>query len=76
MLPAFSAFSLLSNDTKVGGSSIGSPGRIREMLDLVAEKKINPWIEARPMEKANEAMVDMLNNKARYRYVLVNEKHL
>jgi alcohol dehydrogenase (NADP+) len=75
-LPSFSAGALLSNDTKIGGNSIGSPDRIREMLNFVAEKKISCWIETRPMEEANQAIVDMENNKARYRICLVNEKHL
>ncbi|KAH0847973.1 hypothetical protein AYO21_03659 [Fonsecaea monophora] len=61
---------------KLAGSMIGAPGEIREMLQLAAEKNVKPWVEERPMKDANQAMVDMDNGKARYRYVLVNEDHL
>lgn len=74
VIPPFSAFSLIVKGVKFGGSLIGSPKEIREMLELAAEKKIKPWIEERPMEEANKAIVDMENGDARYRYVLCNGK--
>jgi D-arabinose 1-dehydrogenase-like Zn-dependent alcohol dehydrogenase len=43
------------------------------MLQLAADKKIQPWVEERPMKEANKAIVDMEEGVARYRYVLVNE---
>lgn len=61
---------------KMGGSLIGSPGQIKEMLELVAEKKIKPLIQTRSMKDANQAIVDMKAGRARYRYVLVNEKNV
>ncbi|KAL2809995.1 chaperonin 10-like protein [Aspergillus granulosus] len=64
---------LIMNGVKLGGSLIGSPEVIREMLQLAADKKIQPWIEERPMKEANKAIVDMEEGVARYRYVLVNE---
>lgn len=67
------AFSLIFKGIKLGGSLIGSPDEIREMLELAAAKKIKPWIEERPMKEANQAILDMDAGKARYRYVLVNE---
>ncbi|KAJ5721972.1 NADP-dependent alcohol dehydrogenase 7 [Penicillium malachiteum] len=67
------AFSLLMKGIKLGGSLIGSPDEIREMLDLAAAKKVKPWIEERPMKEANQAIQDMDAGKARFRYVLVNE---
>jgi alcohol dehydrogenase (NADP+) len=75
-LPGFSAFALIAKNAKLGGSSIGSPEVIKEMLELVASKGIQPWVETRPMEDANQAIVDMEAGKARYRYTLVNKKHL
>ncbi|KAJ5909235.1 NADP-dependent alcohol dehydrogenase 7 [Penicillium taxi] len=66
------AFSLIAKGIKLAGSMIGSPAEIREMLDLVAAKKIKPWIEERPMKDANQAILDMTAGKARYRLVLVN----
>lgn len=74
-LPGFSAFSLLPKRCKIGGSMIGSPAEIEEMLALVVKKNLKPWIQQHPMKEANKAIVDMDAGKARYRYVLVNEKH-
>lgn len=75
-LPGFSAFALIAKGASITGSAIGSPDEIRDMLKLVDEKKLKPWIEERPMKDANAAVVDMEAGKARYRYVLVNEKHV
>jgi D-arabinose 1-dehydrogenase-like Zn-dependent alcohol dehydrogenase len=72
-LPAIAAFALIAKGCKIGGSQIGSPKEIEEMLQFAAEKKIKPWVELRSMKKANPTVVDMEDGKARYRYVLVNE---
>jgi len=58
---------------KIGGSAIGSPQQIEDMLALAADSGLHPWIQQRPMQDANKAVVDMEGGKARYRYVLVNE---
>lgn len=63
------------NGIKVGGSAIGSPGEIEEMLQLAADKKIKAWVQERPLKDANKAIVDMEDGKARFRYVLVNENY-
>lgn len=63
----------LIRGVRLEGSLVGSPGEIREMLDLAAEKSVKPWVTTRPMKDANSAIVDMHEGKARYRYVLVNE---
>ncbi|KAF2199400.1 cinnamyl alcohol dehydrogenase [Delitschia confertaspora ATCC 74209] len=73
-LPGFSAFSLIGKGVKICGSLIGAPAEIEEMLQLAADKKIVPWVEERPMSDANNAVVDMVAGKARYRYVLSNEE--
>ncbi|OJJ60724.1 hypothetical protein ASPSYDRAFT_42494 [Aspergillus sydowii CBS 593.65] len=65
----------LKRRLKMESSLVGSPDEIREMLALVAEKGVKPWIEEVPMKDANKAIVDMHEGKARYRYVLVNEEH-
>lgn len=75
-LPNINAFTLINGGFKVSGSAIGSPQEIEEMLHLAVELAIKPWVEMRPLEDANQAIVDMEEGKARYRYVLVNEKHL
>lgn len=67
------AFALIAKGIKLGGSLIGSPNEIREMLDLAATKTIKPWIEERAMNEANQTILDMNAGRARFRYVLVNE---
>lgn len=74
-LPNINAFQLILKGIKVGGSLIGAPSEIEEMLALAAEKKIQPWIQERPLKDANQSIVDMEKGKARYRYVLVNENY-
>jgi alcohol dehydrogenase (NADP+) len=74
-MPNINAFTLIGNGIKVGGSAIGSPNEIREMLQLAADKKIKPWVEQRPLKDANNAVVDLVAGKPRYRYVLVNENY-
>lgn len=71
-LPALPAFSLIQKGVKVTGSSIGSTEDIRQMLALAAEKKVIPWVQQRAMSDVNNALVDMEEGKARYRYVLQN----
>lgn len=75
-LPPINAFTLIANGIKVGGSAIGSPQDIEDMLKLAVEKDIKPWTETRPLKDANQVVLDMKEGKARYRYVLVNEKHV
>lgn len=58
---------------KFTGSLIGSPGNLREMLELVAEKNLKGMVQERSMKDANQAILDLEAGKARYRYVLVNE---
>lgn len=61
---------------KFGGSAIGSPADIAEMLEFASKHKVHPFIQERPLEEANQAIIDMDKGNARYRYVLVNEKHV
>jgi len=74
-VPAFYAVSLIMKGVKIGGSLIGSPDEVNEMLAFAAEHNIKPWIQEKPLSKANEAIQVMDAGKARYRIVLVNEKH-
>ena len=75
VLPPFNIFALITKGCKLGGSSIGSPADIAEMLEFAVKHDVHPFIQERPMKGANQAVVDMDAGKARYRYVLVNEKH-
>ncbi len=65
-------FPLISQQKSVAGSPIGSPARIREMLDVAARHGIKAQVEAFPMAKANEAIEKVKKNKVRYRAVLAN----
>ncbi|KAH7022016.1 zinc-binding dehydrogenase [Ilyonectria destructans] len=67
-----SAFMVMQR-VKFPGSLIGSPTKIRQMLQFAVDKKIKPWIQERPMSEANKAIVDLQDGKPRYRYVLVNQ---
>lgn len=75
-VPGFNAFALIAKRIKITGSLIGSPKEIKSMLEFFAEKGVNSWNVNVPMKDANKAIVDMDAGKARYRYVLVNEKHV
>ncbi|QSZ33292.1 hypothetical protein DSL72_002880 [Monilinia vaccinii-corymbosi] len=75
-IPAFSMKPLLIKGVKLGGSFFGTPKEISEMLEFAAKNQVHPFIEERPLTEANQAIVDMDSGKARYRYVLVNEKHV
>lgn len=72
-LPAIRAGSLIQKAVKVTGSSIGSPGETREILEFAAQKRLLPWVQKRPMHEVNTALRDLEAGKARYRYVLANE---
>lgn len=75
-IPGFNAFALIGSCVKITGSMIGPPHEIRDMLNFFAEKGVKTWNNNVPMKDANKAVVDMEAGKARYRYVLVNEKHV
>jgi len=72
VLPAINAFSLIGKGVKVGGSMIGPPHEIEDMLKVVSEKDLKPWINTWPMAKANDAIIAFEAGKARYRITLEN----
>ncbi|GAA5890530.1 hypothetical protein JCM6882_002951 [Rhodosporidiobolus microsporus] len=74
-LPTLTPFGLIMGNVSIGGSLIGSPATINEMLELAAKQDVKSWIQKRPIEETNQTVVDMHNSKARYRYVLVNQKN-
>lgn len=71
-LPQLDTMQLVLSGTSICFSDSASPGNIRKMLDLAAEKGIEAWTQLRPMEQANEVLRDMEEGKARYRFVLKN----
>lgn len=66
------AFPLIGGMRGIGGSPIGSPHQIREMLDVAARHGVKAQTERFPMAKANEAIEKVKKNKVRYRAVLAN----
>jgi alcohol/geraniol dehydrogenase (NADP+) len=66
------AFPLIAGIRTVTGSPIGSPNRLREMLDVAARHGVKATTEPFPMAKANEAIEKVKKNKVRYRAVLAN----
>jgi len=69
---SLSAFPLISGQRTISGSPIGSPFRIREMLDVAARHGVKATTECFPMAKANEAVDKVKKSKVRYRAVLAN----
>lgn len=66
------AFSLIGSQRCITGSPVGSPSRLREMLDVAARHGVRAKVESFPMAKANEAVDRVKKNKVRYRAVLSN----
>jgi uncharacterized zinc-type alcohol dehydrogenase-like protein len=66
------AYSLISGIRSVTGSPVGSPQRLREMMDVAARHGVKAQTERFPMEKANAAIELVKKNKVRYRAVLTN----
>lgn len=66
------AFPLIAGVRTITGSPIGSPQRIREMLDVAARHGVKATTECFAMARANEAIEKVKKNKVRYRAVLAN----
>jgi alcohol/geraniol dehydrogenase (NADP+) len=66
------AFPLISGMRAVSGSPIGSPSRLREMMDVAARHGVKATTEHFPMASVNEAIEKVKKNKVRYRAVLAS----
>jgi uncharacterized zinc-type alcohol dehydrogenase-like protein len=64
------AFPLIAGIRTITGSPIGSPQKMREMLDVAARHGVKATTETFAMAKANEAIEKVKKNKVRYRAVL------
>jgi uncharacterized zinc-type alcohol dehydrogenase-like protein len=69
---AIQAFPLIAGVRSITGSPIGSPARLREMLDVAARHGVQAKTERFAMADANEAIEKVKKNKVRYRAVLAN----
>ena len=66
-------FPLISGEKSIGGSPIGSPAVIAEMLNFCKRHNITPVTEEFSLSKVNEALDHLKSGKARYRIVLKND---
>ena len=71
-LPSFSAFSLILRNLRIAGSLIGTRQHIIDMLELAKKTNLHAWVQVRPMEEANQTLIDFEKGLPRYRYVLKN----
>ncbi|KAF1842712.1 cinnamyl alcohol dehydrogenase [Cucurbitaria berberidis CBS 394.84] len=71
-LPSFSPFALILRNLKIAGSLIGTRQQIRDMLELAKKTNLQAWVQVRPMEEANQVLIDFEKGLPRYRYVLTN----
>jgi alcohol dehydrogenase (NADP+) len=71
-IPSFSPMGLIFKNLKIAGSLIGTRQHIRDMLELAKKTDLQAWVQVRPMEEANQVLVDFENGAPRYRYVLKN----
>lgn len=67
---ALPAFALIGANKKVSGSNTGSPGLIREMLEVAARNNVRARTEAFPLQDVNTALGRVARNEVRYRAVL------
>jgi D-arabinose 1-dehydrogenase-like Zn-dependent alcohol dehydrogenase len=71
-LPSFSPLGLVFKNLKIAGSLIGTRQQIRDMLELAKKTNLQAWVQVRPMEEANQVLLDFEKGLPRYRYVLKN----
>ncbi|KAG8685573.1 NADP-dependent alcohol dehydrogenase, partial [Ceratobasidium sp. 423] len=73
LLPQIGPFDTAANGAHLAGSLIESKKEAVQVLELAAEKGIEPWIELMPMSKVREAVEGVKEGKPKYRYVLVQD---
>jgi uncharacterized zinc-type alcohol dehydrogenase-like protein len=64
------AFSLITGQASISGSSVGSPGTIATMLEFASQHAIKPVVQKFKFDQANEAIAHLASGKANYRVVL------
>ncbi|MDX1570627.1 MAG: NAD(P)-dependent alcohol dehydrogenase [Xanthomonadales bacterium] len=65
-------FPLIGGEKSIGGSPVGSPAMIADMLDFCARHAIAPITQHYPMNRVNDALERLRSGEARYRLVLEN----
>ena len=70
---SFEPLELIVRELAFTGSFLARPDVTREMLSFAQAHGIQPKVELMPMNRVNDAIQRLRENKARYRIVLVNE---
>ncbi|KAH9816586.1 zinc-binding alcohol dehydrogenase [Melampsora americana] len=71
-IPAFFGQALIGKGISFGGSIIGPPALIKEMLDVAVKHNVRSWTSSHPMKEVSQKVKDMDQGKARYRFVMTN----
>ncbi|KAG0148213.1 hypothetical protein CROQUDRAFT_670034 [Cronartium quercuum f. sp. fusiforme G11] len=71
-IPAFFGQTLIVKGISFGGSIIGPPVLIKEMLEVAVKHNVRSWTSTHPMNEISQKCKDMQNGKARYRFVMTN----
>jgi uncharacterized zinc-type alcohol dehydrogenase-like protein len=71
---SFDPLEVIARELAIVGSFLSRPEVTREMLAFAQAHGIRPKVEVMPMDRVNEAMQRLRENRARYRIVLVNPK--
>jgi len=67
---SFDAMELVIHQNSMVGSLLGSRATMKEMLAFADREGIRPKVEVMPLERVNEAIRRLKENRARYRIVL------
>lgn len=71
---SFDPLEVIARELTVAGSFLARPEVTREMLAFAQAHGIRPRVELMPMDRVNDAIQRLRENRARYRIVLVNPK--
>lgn len=71
-IPAFFGHALVRKGVSFGGSLIGPPAMIKEMLDVAVKHNVRSWTSSHSMDQVAQKVKDMHEGQARYRFVMTN----
>lgn len=71
---SFDPLELIARELTIAGSFLARPEITREMIVFAQTHGIRPKVELMPMDRVNEAIQKVRENRARYRIVLENPK--
>ncbi len=71
---SFDPLEVIARELTIAGSFLARPEVTREMLAFAVAHGIRPQVELMPMDRVNDAIQKLRENRARYRIVLVNPR--